>query len=73
MQVLAVDPLNRDIVMGLPVANGDNVILRHCLTGQLLCLEPKLKHTDFGTEQLVTARTVVDVKRRNGLEMVKQV
>lgn len=72
-QVLAVDPVNRDILMGFPVANGDSVILKHCLTGQLLCLEAQRKHTDFGSERLVTARTVIDVRRRRGLEMVKQV
>lgn len=67
------DPVNREILMGLPVANGDVVILRHCLSGQLLCLEPKLKHTDFGAERIVTARTVIDVRRRKALELIKQV
>lgn len=72
-QVMAVDPVNRDILLGFPIANGDVVIIRHCLTGQLLCLEPKLKQNDFGAERLVTARTVLDVRRKMNLEKVKQV
>ena len=70
---MAVDPVNRDMLIGLPVATGDKVILRHCLTGQLLCLEPELKNTDFGTERVVTARTVLDVRRRNDLQKVHKV
>ena len=59
--------------MGLPVANGDLVVLRNCLTGQLLCLEPKVKQTEFGAEHAVTARTALDAIRRKALELVKQV
>ena len=70
---MAVDPVNREILMGLPVANGDTVIFRHCLTGQSLCQEAKLKNTDFGTERVVTARTVIDIRRRNDLHKVEQV
>ena len=70
---MAVDPVNRDILVGLPVANGDSVILRYCLTGQLLCLEPNLKNTDFGPDRVVTARTVVDSRRRNDLQKMHQV
>ena len=71
-QVLAADPIKRELCLGLPVASGDSLVLQHRATGLLLCREAQFKDTDFGTEALVTAHTVTDSRRQNFLEKTAQ-
>jgi hypothetical protein len=70
---MAADPIQRELCLGLPVASGDSVVLQHRATGLLLCMESKLKETDFGVEALVTANTLIDPRRKNFLEKTAQV
>ena len=71
-QVMAADPIKRELCLGLPVASGDSLVMQHRATGLLLCREAQLKDTDFGREAPVTARTMADTRRQNFLEKSAQ-
>jgi len=73
LQVMAADPIQRELCLGLPVASGDPVVLQHRASGLLLCREAKVTETDFGAETLVTAHTLSDPRRQNFLEKTAQV
>ena len=71
--MLAADPVQRELCLGLPVASGDTVVLLHSCSGQFLCIGRKLVENDFGIEAGVVTGTVHGHGKRSVCERASQV
>ena len=73
LQVLAADPVQRELCLGLPVASGDTVVLLHSSSGHFLSVGRKLVENDFGIEAGVVTGTVHGHGKRHVCEQASQV
>ena len=71
--MLAADPVQRELCLGLPVASGDTVVLLHSASGQFLCVGRRLVENDFGIEAGVVTGTVHGHGKRSMCERASQV